>query len=154
MNAQILSRFWSKVVVGKDCCWEWGGAYRANGGYGAFTIGRKTFSASRFSYEMANGPIPNGLWILHKCDNRKCVRPEHLEAGNQSKNLRDCVARGRHVPPKGERNGMAILTALEVGKIRSEYDGKRGSMTRLAKKFGVSVPAVHSVIRRNRWKGD
>ena len=152
ITAAIKARFWSKVVMGSDCCWEWDGAYRAKDNYGAFTVGRKTFSAPRFAYEMEYGPIPEGLLILHSCDNRKCIRPEHLEAGTQAKNIKDCVVRGRHVPPKGEKNGMSKLTAETVAAIRAEYDGVRGSMTALSKKYGVGVPSIHNVIRRRRWK--
>lgn len=151
VSDKIHARFWAKVELGPEC-WNWTGAMRAKDNYGAFTVGRKTFSAPRFAWEMSNGPIPEGLLMMHSCDNRRCVRPSHLEPGTQSQNLKDCVARGRHTPPKGEKNGMSRLTAETVAAIRAEYDGKRGSMTRLSKKYGVGVPSVHNIIRRKQWK--
>lgn len=151
VTAETHARFYSKVRGGPNC-WEWTGALRGPGLYGVFTVGRKNISAHRFAYELQNGRIPDGLNILHSCDNKKCVRPSHLAAGTQSKNIKDCVRRGRHIAPLGERNGMAVLTKEQVNKIRSMYDGKRGSITRLAIKNGISVSAVHAIVRGNRWK--
>lgn len=145
------SRFWDKVVKGPNC-WEWIGAYRAKDNYGVFTIGYKSYSAPRLSYEISVGKIPDGLNILHSCDNRRCVNPSHLRPGTQRENLRDCISRGRHIPPKGERNGMSILSALQVKNIRNKFTNKRGQMTSLAKEYGVSIPAIHSIVRGNRWK--
>lgn len=157
----LEERFWAKVnkdgptlSTALGPCWIWTACKRE--GYGAFSVGGKNdnrlVGAHIISYRLANGEIPAGLWILHRCDNRPCVRPDHLEAGTQRKNLRDCVTRGRHSAPVGERNGMAKLTSAVVFQIRSEFDGKNGSMTRLAKQYGVSVPTIHTVIRRTHWK--
>lgn len=152
-NGKTLARFWSKVRINETTeCWDWKGCMRSKEGYGLFSIGRKDLSAPRFAYETFYGPIPKGLNILHSCDNRRCVNPNHLSPGTQSQNLKDCVLRGRHVPPKGERNGMSLLTYEKVSAIRSEYSGAWGSMTRLSEKFGVSVPTVHAIINNKRWK--
>jgi len=147
----ISERFWSKVRK-SDGCWEWTGALRGKESYGVFTVGRKCVSAPRMAYELTHGKIPDGLFILHSCDNKKCVNPMHLTVGTQSQNIKDCVSRKRHIAPIGERNGMSKLTSKQVEDIRSRFDGRYGSMTRLAKDYGVSVPTIHAVINKNRWK--
>ena len=92
----ISSRFWAKVYKSKDC-WEWIRQINSNG-YGVLQCGprkgRKMVRAHRISYKLHNGPIPEGLLILHKCDNKLCVNPDHLELGDYSKNLKDAWNRG------------------------------------------------------------
>jgi hypothetical protein len=90
-------RFWEKVRK-SDQCWEWI-ASKTRNGYGFFHRGgrvdRKPIRAHRLSWELHNGPIPDGLWVLHKCDNPCCVRPDHLFIGTRSDNMKDCAAKGR-----------------------------------------------------------
>lgn len=92
-------RFWRYVTAGPvDECWVWQGN-RNNQGYGMLHVGKPTY-AHRFSYEMANGPIPPGMFILHSCDNRPCVNPAHLRVGTSLDNMRDMIAKGRgHTGP-------------------------------------------------------
>lgn len=77
-------RFWSKVDK-TGVCWIWK-AYRANTGYGQFGMGSKVLSSHRVSYELANGPIPEGMVIDHKCHDRACVNPDHLRAVSYKQN--------------------------------------------------------------------
>ena len=88
------SRFWAKVKK-TDGCWERGGAN--NGcGYSLIEVaGRRTY-AHRYAWEISNGPIPKGLFVLHKCDNPPCVRPDHLRIGTHTENMIDCGAKGRN----------------------------------------------------------
>jgi hypothetical protein len=152
-TGKVMARFWSKVRIDKSSpCWEWRGCLRSKDGYGLFSIGRKNLSAPRFAYETFYGPIPKGLNILHSCDNRRCVNPNHLSPGTQTQNIKDCVSRGRHIPPRGEKNGQAKLTYQIVDNIRRSFLSKRGDLTRLAKQYGVSVSAIHAIVNKNRWK--
>jgi hypothetical protein len=92
-------RFWSKVAKGPDC-WDWVGARTAPGWHGRFAVdgtraGRTMVMAHRYSWELAYGPIPAGLSVLHSCDNPGCVRPGHLMVGTQRANIGDASRKGR-----------------------------------------------------------
>lgn len=80
-----IERFWSKVDQSGDC-WEWLGARRHAGGYGAFWNGTKVVLAHRFIYEAEFGPIPEALVVDHICRNTQCVRPSHLRAASRKQN--------------------------------------------------------------------
>lgn len=86
-------RFAAKVARGAGC-WLWQGRPGADG-YGQFRVGVGTTKAHRFSYELHKGPVPPGLHVLHKCDVRLCVNPEHLFLGTALTNMRDMIAKGR-----------------------------------------------------------
>jgi len=89
-----IERFMSRVNK-TDSCWLWNASTDGNG-YARFVINRKSVIASRFSYKSFVGEIPNGLFVLHKCDNPKCVNPEHLFTGTQTDNMQDMLKKGRN----------------------------------------------------------
>lgn len=94
LSGPIVARFWARVKKTEGGCWIWtGGKFRR--GYGALWDGSKTWYAHRLSYELHKGPIPPGAVIMHACDTRSCVNPEHLVAGTQRDNIRDAVTKGR-----------------------------------------------------------
>ena len=142
-------RFWAKVTKG-DGCWNWQGSYIAGTGYGAFYDGQR-WSTHRYSWTIHNGAIPAGLCVLHKCDNRKCVRPDHLFLGTKRENSQDMARKGRYRVPalKGEDHGEAKLTTAAVLDIRQRY--KRGNGTLLAEEYGVSPSLVSLVVRHKAW---
>lgn len=87
-------RFWFRVDKTGDC-WTWTGGTSRNG-YGAFwTKEKRLVRASRFSYALHYGPIPDGMVVCHRCDNPPCVRPDHLFLGTQGDNMRDMWQKGR-----------------------------------------------------------
>jgi hypothetical protein len=89
----ISERFWEKVAKG-DGCWEWQ-AFRLKSGYGWFGGAEGTDLTHRVAWRLERGPIPDGMFVLHHCDNRACVRPDHLFLGDHAANMRDMVAKGR-----------------------------------------------------------
>lgn len=96
----LAERFWAKIQK-TEGCWLWIGGHNAEG-YGRLGRGERGSVidyAHRVSWEIANGPIPDGLWALHRCDNPRRVRPDHLFLGDRSDNMRDCYAKGRAVIP-------------------------------------------------------
>ena len=120
----------------------------------------KTVSAHRFSYMIANGEIPVGMFICHKCDVKGCVNPEHLYAGTHEDNTRDIVDRGRQAKTSGRRRVLPLRSVYKHGRALSEDDRKRlvedyatGNFTQavLAKRYKISQSAVSATIRG--WPG-
>jgi len=104
----LKERFWDKVVIGPNC-WVWVGACDSNG-YGRVRRERRedgVEGAQRMSWILANGPIPDGLFVLHHCDNPPCVRPKHLFLGTQADNLADCISKGRRPIKHKKRDAIA-----------------------------------------------
>ncbi|QEL14280.1 HNH endonuclease [Limnoglobus roseus] len=142
-------RFWGKVRrgVGADDCWEWAGATNSKG-YGVISVGGRLWLAHRFAYALAVSD-PGAAQVLHRCDNRVCVRPDHLAAGTAADNAADMVAKGRQ--PRGESHGQAKLTAGKVAAIRlRRADGV--TWVRIAAEFGVSERQARDVARGRAWK--
>jgi hypothetical protein len=144
-------RFWSKVVR-SDGCWNWSAAHSRDG-YGAFLVGGMARRAHRLAYEDAHGPIPPGLSVLHRCDNRTCVRPSHLYVGTAGDNARDAVSRGRMTAPviQGPDRAHSKLSPALVRDIRRRWVGGEAASA-LAREVGVSSSLVRRVVRREIWK--
>lgn len=144
MKKPIQERFFSKVKKQVSGCHEWIGFLMPNG-YGQFHKDGKTAYAHRVAWEIANGSMPDGF-VLHKCDNRKCVNPDHLFVGSFDDNMADMMAKNRQAA--GERSGHAKLTKEIVLAIRSEV----GLHREIGAKYGVTQSLV-SMIRSGRiWK--
>jgi hypothetical protein len=117
-------------------------------GYGVIQISRKRTKAHRVSFELHNGPIPEGMMVRHKCDNPPCINPAHLTLGGQQENMSDMVERGRSLP--GERQPNAKLTdaqALEIIARLQDGEGQRA----LSREFGVSHTTVNEIALNKRW---
>lgn len=112
MDPSVLKRFWSKVKKTK-ACWNWM-ASEAGRGYGGFKFKGKTTKASRVVWELTYGLIPFGMCILHKCDNRKCVRPSHLFLGTVKENNIDMMNKGRWKRYAPAWNKGLKLSSLQI----------------------------------------
>lgn len=148
MKISLEERFWSKVSKSEGC-WKWQGAFRSDG-YGKINKEGKSHSAHRISWEITNGPIPEGLWVLHKCDNPPCVNPKHLFLGTAADNMADKMAKGRdrYVPHIGEDNPRCKLTVEKVKEIRAS------DMTcnQLSELYGVTDGTISAIRTRKLWK--
>lgn len=145
----IAERFYEKVSQGGEC-WEWIAGKNASG-YGIMGFSGKCVLAHRVSFEMHKGAIPDGLCVLHSCDNPSCVNPAHLSLGTQAENIRQRDERGRTgrtMGVLGEQHYGSKLTESAVRDIRSS------SLSRyeLADKYGVSHVTIGKVIRGESWR--
>ena len=135
-----------------ESCWEWGGS-RYHDGYGRIYDPnvQKSVPAHRFFFEKLVGPIPKDRLVLHRCDNRSCVRPDHLFLGDYKDNTQDMMLKGRHNPVRGQRNSHAKLTAAQVSEIRMVHENERCTQVELAKRYGVNQSSISRIINRKRW---
>lgn len=138
-----LERFWAKISK-TDGCWNWIGS--TAGGYGQVTRATKKIPAHRMSWELHFGGIPDGLMVLHRCDNKLCVRPDHLFLGDASANMRDMVAKGKH--PKKLNSYRAKLTPDQVSLIRKSDKG----CTHFARLFGVDQSTILAIKKGQSWR--
>ena len=129
------------LVPNENGCMIWKGALASKkglNGYGKIRIkGGKQIAAHRFSYEIHNGQIPQGMHVLHKCDTPRCVAPEHLSIGTASDNMKDREAKKRGNIPEGENNYLAKFTNEQANEIREIYKTGGVSSRQLAKLFNV-----------------
>ncbi len=151
----IEERFWPKVDIrSADECWLWTANTNKKSGYGYLGAGRAgtgMLAAHRTSYELAYGRIPEGLFVLHHCDNRLCVNPKHLFTGTQLDNIRDMDRKNRRktVTTYGEARCNSKLTEEKVRFIRKASER---SNNEIARDFGVSSRLIGLVRCRKVWK--
>ena len=143
----MAERMQSKIVPNlKTGCWEWT-AKKNCWGYGQITVSnRRNKLAHRISYELRHGPIPDGLWVLHRCDNPGCVNPDHLFLGTHEDNMADRSAKDRHF--HGETHPMAKLTDVDVRQIRSTTGV---TQREIAEQFGVNRSVICRIRNGSLW---
>lgn len=157
----VLDHLLERAPITQAGCREWAGARQYNGyGYVWDPGAKRARMVHRLAWEVARGPIPQGMFVLHHCDNPPCIRvtplradgtPEpddHLFLGSHGDNMADAHIKGRmHI---GERNGSARLNAERVRAIRRLYEaGTR--QHELAVEFGVAQTTISKVVRRIFW---
>jgi hypothetical protein len=129
-------------------CWLWTGDVGSDG-YGRMVIDKRMRPAHRLSWERHRGRITNGLWVLHRCDVKLCINPDHLFLGTAIDNNADCMAKGRN--QRRERHWAAKLNSQSVAIIRQRLsDGEMPS--RLAREFGISAASVTDVKTGRTWR--
>lgn len=129
-----------------DCCLFDGG--RTGSGYGAMWVNGKFRGAHIVSYKTHKGPVPEGMFVCHTCDNPPCINPDHLFIGTLQDNKRDEVAKGRHA--FGEKVGCAKLTAEQVFEIRGLLD-KGFSLASLGRRYNVTRQAIFWIKQDKNW---
>ena len=155
MNAQtnqpISEQFERRYIPEPNSgCWLWLGMIQPGNGYGLFWNGEKSKRAHRVSWEIHYGEITPGLHVLHRCDNRLCVNPDHLFLGSHQDNMGDRNRKGRARGPKGESAPLAVLTEQDVIFIRSQVV-RRGLANEMAKNFKVHPSTIERILSRKTW---
>jgi len=128
-------------------CWLWEKSLAA-AGYGRIRHGGQRYLAHRYSWTIHRGEIPPGLWVLHKCDTRPCVNPNHLFLGTRDDNAADMAQKGRSRDQHGSKHNMARLTEADVLSIRSDPRLQRV----IAAEYGITQSAISQIKRQARWK--
>lgn len=169
LSEKDLERFWSRIEKTPGGCWGWiypgtkgvCGLSKFYGRRAGFGVGRKRHNAARIMWELSFGPIPDGLFVCHKCDNPDCVKPEHLFLGTNSDNAKDAVAKGRWgagrpqpsyrkqvqarlARTREQTNRVGLLSPLPI-RILNELDKGKLSQSDIARKIGVTRQRVSQV---------
>lgn len=141
-------------------CWLWLGTERGSNGYGGIKVNGKPMAAHRYSWELANGPVPIGMLVCHRCDVPACVNPAHLFLGTHQDNADDKVSKGRqvkgdkwraaalHLVKRGEDRQDAKLTWSTVRSIRADCRPQR----KIAADYSISQNLVSRVKNHKTWK--
>jgi Autographiviridae endonuclease len=143
--------------IASDSCWNWVGCVQDNG-YGRFNGNAGTEGAHRFSYRAFIGNIPSGLDVCHACDNRRCVRPDHLFVGTRADNMQDCKSKDRM--SSGEKHGLTIKGSIKSNAAKLSPDqvaiidlrlSSGHKRSQIAIDFGVKLSAVRSIATGESW---
>jgi hypothetical protein len=147
---RVTKRLFAKVAKSTepDGCWEWTGT-RNHQGYGQLrAFDRTLWSSHRLSWFLHSGAIPNGLWVLHKCDNRPCVRPDHLFLGTHVDNVNDKVSKTRQAWGEACKKKLKVGDVIEILRLRKE----QVSLSKVARQFGVTKQVISGISRNKIWK--
>lgn len=168
MNTDSIENFWKRVDRTGEC-WEWTASIMATG-YGDLWVEGQHWRAHRFAWIITYGSIPGGLFVCHHCDNRRCVRPDHLFLGTNRDNIRDAAAKNRNVVPppfepgnvyrfgsgntsiySGELNGHAKVTEDIVREIRRLHQ-QGMKIVELSRRYNLSIAQTSRIANYQRWK--
>lgn len=145
LSEKRLKTFQDRILK-TSYCWIWKGTVNKRWGYGYFRDGEKLQRAHRVSWFITHGELPRDTHVLHKCDNRLCVNPEHLYLGTQKDNMGDRKRRGKYHDQKGEMNYGAKLSTLTTKLIRRLWDKDKYTQVELAKKFNTDQSNISLIV--------
>jgi hypothetical protein len=163
----FIELFWSRVDKSpghgpQGDCWEWIGCIQLgkSAGYGIQMCDGKSQRAHRIAWQMERGPIPEGIHVLHHCDNRKCVNPEHLFLGTNYDNVQDKLRKGRHLrgedaakysnPKRGSDNWHSRFTDAQVIEMR-QWAAEGMNYGEIARRVGTRCHVVNMIVHGRRW---
>ena len=155
LTRRDVDRFWKKVKMLSNGCWEWQAATKKKRGEGhaIFSFKNVHYGANRIAYYLYYLVDPMELYVLHRCDNPPCVNPFHLFLGTAKDNTQDMLAKGRQGfwDCVGEKNPAAKVGVAEVRIIRQKAAAGQYQRS-IAKEFGITQSAVHLIVARKIWK--
>lgn len=145
---ESMQEAYEAQVIKSDDCWGWNGSID-DFGYGLLTLRRVKMRAHRFSYEYQIGPIPEGIFVCHKCDHPACTNPSHLFLGTNQENIHDCVKKDRHA--RGERSGHSKITQEQAVLIKTLLaQGSR--MINIVHEHNFTYSTVSGIKSGRSWK--
>jgi len=140
-SQECLSYMTSQVITTSSNCHEWQRAINTRG-YGQVGFQGKLWMTHRLVWTLVNGDIPKDMVVCHRCDNPKCINPNHLFLGTMSDNSKDSVKKGRW---------KAYFTCEQADIIRKEVTPDRGSISKIARKYGVSPSVIGRMINNKTY---
>ena len=153
MNDTMEERFWSKVNKTEDC---WNFSSIPSHQYGELAkdrLGHRVL-AHRYSWQIHFGDIPDNMLVCHRCDNTRCVNPEHLYLGTYLDNNKDRAVKNRSNPLKGDKNPCTKIKDDDIISIRDKYSSKLFTQQQLADIYNVSQGQISRIIKKTRRIGD
>lgn len=156
MEYLILQRFWDKVdIKTENECWNWKASTRGHSthDYGRFYFRKTRIQSHRVAWIISFGEIPIGLKVCHKCDNPKCVNPNHLFLGTQEDNMKDCKKKGRTGQNLtcGTTRYNAKVNDQKVKIIRAMFDNGYTNKG-LSKMFEIAPSTICDIVKRRTWR--
>jgi hypothetical protein len=149
MARSLATRF-EKKIRKSDSCWIWIAA-TSKFGYGRFLFNGKNTAAHRVAWTIYRGEIPKGMFVLHKCDVRNCVNPDHLFLGTQDDNMKDCAKKGRF-KSRPKYYNLRKLTSDKVAEIIRLKSESGLSISEISKIVGISRTRAYGVISQpHKW---
>ena len=148
---KLKSRFEAKYVPDPNSgCWLWIGAVDSSG-YGNFRYKDRYLGAHKVSYLIHKGEVGKGYLVLHTCDVRCCVNPNHLKLGTHADNMEDRNIKGRQAHLRGTKNGNSKLNEEDVITIFTKYDGKEHTIYTLGREYNVHPSTIHLILKGRNW---
>lgn len=150
LNETTESRLLSKVEMVPECgCWLWTG-YANPRGYGMMSMPQQSPKlAHRVSWTLYRGPVPDGMFVCHKCDTPACVNPDHLFVGSNADNVKDMDGKGRrkNSPKHGESHPMARIS----NEVALSIFNDSGKHAEIAARHGVKIGTVDQIKTGIQW---
>jgi hypothetical protein len=149
MNLSLVERM-ENFTVKTNGCWKWTGGKTAQG-YGNIWFDGSLRRANRIRWQLCFGEIPEGMLVLHKCDNPECTNPDHLFIGTQKDNMQDMIQKGRGRKANGSSHYMSKFTEQDILEMR-KLSKEGHDINYISEKFSAKKGTIRAIINRTNWK--